>query len=190
MAKVEIDETELATYRQVFSAVRQGLANPKTRPKLLEVQAELTPEAVSPEVTFRSSLDELKTEVLSEIGKLREETAKDKADREERDSRSQLNARWAESQMAARTAGYTAEGLEKLERFMEEHGVADHRIAIPAFEKENPPAQPVSTGGQRWDFFGAKETRPPDLNALLEGNEDAFMSQAIGEALASVRNQR
>jgi hypothetical protein len=190
MAKVEIDETELATYRQVFTAVRQGLANPKTRTKLLEVQAELTPEATSPEITLWSSLGAFKTEILGELSKLREETTKEKTDREERDSRDRLNARWSESQAVARAAGYTPEGLEKLEKFMETHGVADHRIAIPAFERENPPPQPVTTGGQRWDFFGAKETRPPDLKALLEGDEDSFLAQAIPEALGSVRNQR
>ena len=31
MAKVEIDETDLRNYQQVFTAVRAGLANPKTR---------------------------------------------------------------------------------------------------------------------------------------------------------------
>jgi hypothetical protein len=190
MAKVEIDETELATYRQVFTAVRQGLANPKTRAKLLEVQAELTPEATSPEITLRSSLDAFKTEILGEFSKFREETVKEKTDREERDSRDRLNARWAESQNAARGEGYKGDALDALEKFMEEKGVADHRVAIPAFERLHPPAQPVTTGGQRWDFFGAKETRPPDLKALLEGDEDAFLAQAIPEALASVRNQR
>ena len=190
MAKVEIDETELRTYQQVFTAVRQGLQNPKTRAKLLEVQAELTPETASPEITLRSTLDTFKAELIGEIGKIREETAKEKADREERDTRTQLAARWSESQQAARAQGYTAEGLEKLEKFMEEHGVADHRIAIPAFEKENPPAQPLMNGGQRWDFFGAKETQPPDLKELLAGNEDAFLGPAIASALAQSRGQR
>jgi hypothetical protein len=190
MAEVKIDETELATYRQVFEAVRKGLANPKTRAKLLEVQAELTPEATSPEITLRSSIDAFKTEILGEFTKLREETAKEKTDREERESRDALTRRWDESRAAARGDGYKGESLDALEKFMEEKGVADHRVAIPAFERLHPPAQPVETGGQRWDFFGAKETRPPDLKALLEGDEDAFLAQAIPEALGSVRNQR
>jgi hypothetical protein len=190
MAKVEVDETEWRAYQQVYTAVQQGWKDPKVREKLLEAHALQHPEAAHPEITLRSSLDAFKTEILGEFSKFREETAKEKTDREERDSRDRLNARWTQSQSAARAAGYTPEGLEKLEKFMEAHGVADHRIAIPAFERENPPPEPVTTGGQRWDFFGAKETRPPDLNALLEGNEDAFLAQAIPEALAAVRNKR
>jgi hypothetical protein len=190
MAKVEIDETDLRNYQQVFTAVRAGLANPKTRAKLLEVQAELTPEAASPEISLRATLSEFKSELLDEIGKIREETQKEKADREAADERTRLNASWNESKAAAMAQGYTAEGMEKLEKFMELHGVADHRIAIPAFEKENPPAQPLASGGQRWDFFGSKETQPPDLKALLAGDEDAFLGPAITEALAQVRNQR
>lgn len=190
MAKVEIDETELRNYQQVFNAVRQGLANPKTREKLLEVQAELTPETASPEITLRTTLSEFKSELLGEIGKIREESAKERTDREESEQRTRLTARWNESRAAAAAQGYTAEGLEKLEKFMEEHGVADHRIAIPAFEKENPPAQPLMNGGQRWDFFGAKETQPPDIKALLSGDEDAFLGPAIADTLAQVRSQR
>jgi len=190
MGKIEIDETELRTYQQVYSAVRAGFANPKTRDKLLQVHAELNPDAPLPEIALKHSFDELKTELLSEFSKLREETAKEKADREEREQRSALSARWNESQTAARRDGYIGEGLEKLEKFMEEHGVADHRIAIPAFEKEHPLAQPLTTGGQRWDFFGAKETQPPDLKALLEGNEDAFLGPAITDTLNQIRTQR
>lgn len=190
MAKVEVDETELATYKQVFTAVRQGLANPKTRSKLLEVQAELTPEATAPEITLKSALDTFKGEILGEFQKLREETAKEKNDRDERESRAALQARWTQGRLAARDQGYTAEGLEKLEKFMEEEGIANHIHAIPAFEKINPPPAPVTTGGQRWDFFGAKETRPPDLNALLAGDDDVFLAHAIPEALNSVRGKR
>jgi hypothetical protein len=190
MPKVEIDETELKTYQQVFNAVRQGLNNPKTRTKLLEVQAELTPEAASPEVTINSTLSTFRTELLDELGKFREEVSKEKSEREERETRDRLGREWSEGQLIARGKGYTAEGLEKLEKFMETNGIASHRHAIPSFEAENPPPQPVSSGGQRWDFFGAKETRPPDLNALLAGDEEAFLGPAIADALNAVRGQR
>jgi hypothetical protein len=190
MPKVEIDETELKTYQQVFNAVRQGLSNPKTRTKLLEVQAELTPEAASPEVTLHSTLSTFRAELTEELGKFRDEVAKDKSDREERETRDRLGKQWAEGKALARSQGYTAEGLEKLEKFMEDNGIASHRHAIPSFEKENPPPQPVSTGGQRWDFFGSKESRPPDMEALLRGDEDAFLGPAIADALSAVRGQK
>lgn len=189
MAKVEIDETELRTYQQVFTAVRQGLENPKTRQKLLEVQAELTPGAVHPEISTRGALDEFKSEILGELGKFREDFTKEKAEREEREARERLSTKWTTSQAAARKQGYLGEGLEKLEAYMEQHGIADHEIAIPAFERANPPPTPVATGGQRFDFFGAKETRPPDLQALLAGDDDAFLATAIPAALAEARGQ-
>jgi|SRR5215831_10494138 len=190
MATVEVDETELATYKQVFTAVRQGLANPKTRGKLLEVQAELTPEAALPEVTLGKALGEFKSEILGELAKFREESAKDKEERRADEQRQRLTRQWEDGRATARTQGYTAEGLEQLEKFMEEEGIAKHANAIPAFERLNPPAQPVETGGSRWDFFGAKETQPPDIKALLEGNEDAFLGPAITSTLQQIRGQR
>jgi hypothetical protein len=189
MANVEVDETELSAYKQVYTAVRQGLANPKTRAKLLEVQAELTPQSTHPEITLRSALDEFKGEIMGEFTKLREETAAEKTARDERESRARLEERWNTGRTAAKQQGYTAEGLEKLEKFMEEEGIANHVHAIPAFEKVNPPPQPVTTGGQRWDFFGAKETRPPDMTALMDGNEDAFLGPAIEAALNQARQR-
>ena len=190
MPMVEVDETELKNYQAVFQAVRQGLANPKTRGKLLEVQAELTPEAAVPEVAFGRQLADFRTEIVGELQKFREESAKEKEERESRESRERLEKRWNEGRVAARGQGYTAEGLEQLEKFMEEEGIANHVHAIPAFERVNPPPKPVETGGSRWDFFGAKETQPPDLKALLEGNDEAFLGPAIADTLTQIRSQR
>ena len=186
MAKIEVDETELQTYQQVYNAVRAGLQNPKTRDRLLAINQEITGTA-HPEVSMRGQLDEFKAEIVGELGKFREEFSKKENDREETAQRKELEIRWSSSQADAQRQGYLGDGLQKLETFMEKHGIADHRIAIPAFEKENPPPRPLETGSQRFDFFGAKETRPPDLQALLEGNDDVFLATAIPAALAEVR---
>ena len=90
----------------------------------------------------------------------------------------------------ARAAGYTDEGLGELEKFMRQHGVADHEIAIPAFERANPPPEPIVSGNQSWNFLGSPGEAAPNLNMLYDGDEEGFLRQAVPAALVSVRNQR
>ena len=127
---------------------------------------------------------------------IRDELAKDRASREAeaterktQESTRALEQRWLSGRSKARESGYTDEGLEKLEKWMEERGVADHSIAMPAFERENPPPEPIMTGGQRWNFFD----EPKDdlsMKPLFEGNDDGFLGPAIATALRDVRNNR
>ncbi len=86
----------------------------------------------------------------------------------------------------AREAGYTDEGLRELEQFMQDNGVFDHTIAMPAFERANPPPEPIMTGSQRWNFTENPQSQP-DLKALFDGNEEAFLGVAIPAAIRHVR---
>jgi len=71
---------------------------------------------------------------------------------------------------------------------MQDNGVFDHAIAMPAFERANPPPEPVMTGSQRWNFTENPQSQP-DLKALFDGNEEAFLGVAIPAAIRDVRGR-
>ena len=188
---VEIDETELVNLRNLQRVADTISKNPKARALLQQAVEIATPDQAGPEIMLRREFNSRFDEFEKKWDE--REAARSKKEQEAEDAAklSALEARWAIGRKHTRDAGYTNEGLQALEKWMEDNGVADHRIAIPAFEKENPPPEPVNDGGSsRWDFFNSKDQENPDIKALMEGNEDRFMSAAIKQALAEARGRR
>jgi hypothetical protein len=190
MPNVEIDETELANLRRVAQIADVVGKHPKARGLLQQAVAIAAPDQVGPETRLRQEIDEKFEALTKELRADREARDKAAAEQVEKDRLRQLENQWATTRSEARKQGYTDEGLTQLETWMEKRGVADHTIAIPAFERENPPPPPVLTGGQSWNFFDQKTREDVDLKPLFDGNEDAFMNKAIAAALNDVRNQR
>ncbi len=158
---------------------------------LQQAVALAAPDQAGPEIRIRAEM----TEKLSGIEKMladdRAERAAEKAEREAAEARSKLEGRWVESRTKARDAGYTEEGLQQLEEFMEKNGVADHSLAIPAFERLHPPPEPVVSGGSRWNFF---DQATPNGDAVLKnfmdsGNDEAFLAATLPQALKDVRGR-
>ena len=188
MANVEIDETELAGLRRYAQLADKVAKHPDARKLMQQAALLAAPEEVGPEPRIRQEVTEGLDAIRAELKADRD--ARDKRDTEQAEAAriTRLNSQWAETRGQARAAGYTDEGLTQLEEWMEKRGVADHTIAMPAFERENPPPDPVMTGGQRWNFFD----QPKDdisLKPLFEGNEDAFLGPAINSALKDVRGR-
>ena len=190
MANVEIDETELAALRRYAQVADKMAKHPEAR-KLVQQAALLAdPDSVGPEPRIRAEIDERLGAFEKTMREDREAREKRDRDAEEKQATRALEQRWLSGRSKAREAGYTDEGLEKLEKWMEDHSVADHGIAIPAFERENPPPEPIITGGQKWNFFEPNTSGDVSLKPLFEGNEDAFLGPAIQSALSDVRNRR
>lgn len=187
---VEIDETELANLRRIASVADLVAKHPKARGMMQEAVRVAAPDQAGPETILRNEFSEGLNAIRDELKADREAREKAAAERAEADSIASLRSRWETGRGRARASGYTDEGLEKLEKFMEERGVADHEIAIPAFERANPPPEPVVSGNQSWNFLGSPGEAAPDLKMLFDGDEEGFLRQAVPTALASVRNQR
>jgi hypothetical protein len=119
-------------------------------------------------------------EAAAAVGKLSAEVAEIKEGR-------------AGGRALAREAGWTDEGLKSLEEWMEQKGVADHEIAIPAFERENPPAEPIASGSSHRAWL-AQPQRAADpaaeLKVLFDGDENAFLHRSIESALREIRSVR
>jgi hypothetical protein len=184
----EIDETQLAAFKNVDAFVRRGLANPKTRPLILNVQKELNPDTVIPEIDGNKPINDKIDALADRFEKFTTDLSTKAEEREKEAALAQLRARWSEGQTLARKKGYADEGLKKLESFMEEKGIASHEVAIPYFEKLNPPPVQAVSSGSRWDFFGQQPSDGPDLKMLYEGHDDQWLNQTVADTLNRVRN--
>jgi hypothetical protein len=193
MAVREIDELEYAELKRVEQVAKLIGGNPKAREMLQQAVALAAPEQAGPEIRIRQEV----TEKLSGIEKMladdRAERAKEKEERDASDQRHALETRWSQSRAKARDAGYTDEGLTELEAFMEKNGVADHELAIPAFERLHPPPEPVVSGGSRWNFFDQQAVNGDAvLKSFMDSggqNDEAFLGAMIPAALKEVRGR-
>jgi hypothetical protein len=190
MALIEIEETELANYRQLADSYNKALQHPKARPLLIDAIAEVNPQvANAPDRMLRQQIAERDSALTEQLAKFTAAFEEREAKREEREQRAALEHNLAEGRSVARRSGYTDDGLKALEEFKAEHGILDYEDAIAAYERRNPPPTPVATGGNRWDFLQVPEAEAPDLKPLLEGNDDAWLNKTITQTLREVRGQ-
>lgn len=187
----ELDELQYAEYQRVQRLVQQIGKNPKATKLLQEAVAEAAPEEVGPEIRIRNEVNER----LSGIEKL---IADDKAERAaERERQAADNAqrdlerRWGEGRAKVRAKGLMDDGLPKLEEFMEKNGIADHELALAAYEKLNPPPPPAMSGGSHWNFFDkpADEGGAALVDRLMKQDFEGFLGEAVPLAIAEVRGR-
>lgn len=189
MAKVEIEESELANLKRVNDVAVLIGKNPKARSMLQEAVALAAPEEAGPEHRIRSEFAEALSGIQAELAKDREERAKEKQEREAESARRDLEGRWLAGKKLLRDAGYTDEGIAAVEQLMEQRGIADHEAARALHERLNPPAEPAVTGGSRWNFFdrGAEAANDAAFKALMDGDDETFLATAIPAALKEAR---
>jgi hypothetical protein len=178
----ELDDATYAQVANLDAFVRRGLANPKTRRKLLEVQKTLNPDIAIPEL---DESDPLRTEIAN----LRGEIEQDRSQRMENERLGELRSKWNAGKAFARKRGFTDASLEKLEAFMEQEGIMTHQAAIPYYQELNPPPVPAQGSGSRWDFFGPEqEEGGVDMKLLYEGKDDEFLDKTVRDTLSKVRS--
>lgn len=191
MSQIEIDETEYKNLQGIAGLMQKMLANPKTRSKIQEAHKLINPDAVIPEIDAVKPVFDKLDAMTAELSEVKKSLAEEKATAKEEKQRAALEASWEKSRAKAIQAGYTAEGVESLEKYMVEKGVVDHEVAMPAFERLNPPQKMIDQGDGRFNAF--TDLIPADdkdeVNLLLNGNDTAFLNKRIGETLKSVRGR-
>lgn len=186
---VEIDERELATYKQVYGFVTTALNNPKTRRKILEADKTLNPEKAIPELDESNPLhDELKA-LREDIAKEREERRAVEEAKKTEDSKAEWDRQWSRGQQKLRDLRVSDEAIQQIETLMHDRNIVDHEAGLALFEKMHPPAPPVMSGSSRFGWFdGAdREDGPPDVKMLLDQDYDGFLGQAIDKARSDFR---
>lgn len=187
----EIDETELANLRKMADIATRVSNHPEGRKLLQEAVAVAIPEEAGPEIRIRKEMDEKFNSLQKTMQEFIEAQTKQREEAAAESAKTRLANQWAEGRKWAGDAGYTKEGLEKLEEFMEREGIASHKHAAKAFDAENPAPPPPITANHG---FGWKDQNSEDVNAaavkaLWDGDEDSFLNTMIPQAIAEVRGR-
>lgn len=188
MAKVEIDENQLAGLQKTAQIVQQMLSHPKARPLLQQAEKAFNPNLAIPEIDAQAP-------ILSEIEKVnkrldeQEKAAREREEKAAKESAERtLRDTWGKGRGKLKSTGYTDEGIDKIEKLMEERGIADHDAAAALYDRLNPPAEPVASVQHRFNPFESRgDDEAKAMKMLLEGNEEGFLGSMIPQALADVR---
>lgn len=190
MAKIEVEESEFQNLQRVATVATAIGKDPERRRRLQELAAEAMPDEAGDLPIIRREIATFQQTIRDELKADREARAKKEDEEAATRATRDLEQKWVSGRSRLREDGYTDEGLEKLEGWMEKHGVADHKIAAAAYERENPPPPPVETGGSSWNFFDQRDNPESGLEMLLKGDDEAFLRKQIDTSLKEVRGQR
>lgn len=188
---VEIDETQLIAQQNVVALVNKALANPKTRSAMQKIAREVNPDASVPEL-------DAKEEVLSVVEQeraarlaLEKRLDDEKAEREAEKQANAFKAQWDSKKDRLRAEGWLDEGIEKVEAFAQERGIADLEAAAAYYEKLNPPADPVMPSGiGGFDVFNPESHDTDEMKKLIEsrGDDSMTLNAMVNKALGDVRS--
>ena len=191
MPMVEIDEAELIAQRHATEALQKMLGHSEARALVLKAQKLVNPDIAIPEIDAAAPVLEEVKALKEQIETDKKDAAEAKAKEEEESKLAKITSQWKGGRKKAEEAGYTEEGLVQLESYMEAHGIADHEIAMPSFEKKNPLPEPAETGSTPWQALGPNTEDAPDLKPLFEsaGQSESWLRDATDKALKESRGQ-
>jgi hypothetical protein len=189
VAKVEIEESELANLKRVNDAAVAIGKIPSARAKLQAALAEALPDQAGPEHHLRSEFTEAIGGVSKKIDEFLEGQKQERSEREADAAKRALENRWLEGRAKLRADGVTQEGVEAVEKLMEDEGIPSHEAARLLYERRNPPPEPAVTGGSRWNFFdrSAEAANDTAFKALMDGDDETWLAHSIPAALKEAR---
>lgn len=192
MAVREVEESEFLSAKAVLQSVNEMLANPEARERLLQARKIANPNAIIPELDTKSAI----SAELSEFKRMREEEkaerAREKQEAEENKRISEFTNGWEKQKNKLRDNGWREEGIEAVEAFAQENGIGNLQIAADAWEKRNPPAEPVQPNGfGSWGFFDQPAQDDTFVKTMLEsqGENEGALDAEIRATLKDFRNQ-
>jgi hypothetical protein len=191
MPLVEVDDRELSDYKRLTAFLQSATTNSKTRRKLLEIQKELNPNQAIPELDAAAPLNDELAQVKSSLAAMSKLMADDKAAREQEKQLAQLSRQWEKGRTLLRKQGYVEEGIDAVEKFMEQRGIADHEVGMAAFERLQPPETPVApVSGNRFDVFAPRVGDDAHMKALFANpNDRGALNGLIADSLRAVRGR-
>jgi hypothetical protein len=194
MARIEVEESDLAQFHKIRDTLAKINADPEGKKLLQRAHKKIDPHAITPDIDEEEQKLALKTELEKKIEELEAKYRTDKEEADKEKSLSSLNAKFEAGRKALKDQRYTDEGIEAVEKFMNERGIPDHLVAAAYLEKQNPPQEimsPRAFGG--FNFLEQpKDGEDKFLKALLDSkgeNDGAVLSAAI-DAVGELRSTR
>ncbi len=190
MPTVEIDEIELRNLNTIKNTVDTIIRHPKARKLVEQARKIVDPNAVTPALDAEAEQNAPLTELSKTVSDLRKQIEDDKAEREKNAKLSSISNTINEEKAALRRAGWTDDGLKKVDEIMEKKGILSPLDAATIYERDNPPALPATPSGSgNWNFIGSVGEGEADLKKLIEtrGESSSLIDKMAREALNEVR---
>lgn len=207
MAKVEIEEADLLNMRHVAGVVEQVMAVPEARSQFLRLAKTANPKLSIPEVDAATPvlaemkaqgskmdefIEEQKQYAAAQQTKMDEFLAAQAEDRRKAEEDKKIQAfqtTWDQQAAKLRRDGWRQSGIEQVQKFAEDNGIANLEIAADAFERRNPQPGPVESR-PGWNMFNTgpqpEDTFVPD-QMKAQGNDDSRLDREIQATLAEIR---
>lgn len=192
MAKIEVDETEVAASQQLTRLFADVLNNPEARKKFLEAKKVARPNEPIPEIDAAKPVVDMVSGVEKKLDEFLAAQRKEKEEENSAKRVAEFTASWDRSKAKLKAEeGWLDDGLEKVESFAKDRGIPDFEAAAALWLKQNPPPSPTEPSGYgRWDMFNAPSEGESDyMKKLLEtrGESEAVVNNEIKAALAEIR---
>lgn len=190
MAKIEIEDTELAALQRVHKVAETMLANPKTRTEFLKLQKVITPDAVIPELDATANVMTAVKGVEEKLNGLMKSLDDDQQKRAEDSRTRELAARVTAGQDYLVKAGYNAEGVAKIEALMLSESIGSYAAGLALFERLNPPARPSEGSTSRWGDMSGNDVQTDDYKELWDsqGRSENWLQNSIENVRKDFRN--
>ncbi len=190
MATIEIDEAEFTSLKKVRDTVAKIATTPEAKRLLQKAHKLVDPNALTPDLDADEAKSKEQTEWQKKFEELQTSIQADKEKRESDANLAALNTKFEAGRKRLREQRYTQEGIEAVEKFMQERGIPDHEIAAAYLEKQNPPQEVMNP--RAFGSFNFVEPPKDDdtfLKALLDskGDDDSAVLKAAVEAVGDLR---
>ena len=140
MSLIEVDEDEIRTASAAKALLDKFSTDPRTRAKLLGLVKDLNPNAVIPELDQPA---EMRRELSGATSALEEKLARLEKELETRDKHAEVHGLLERERNKLRKAGWDDEGIDTIEKTMQERGFVDYEAAAALVEKAQRKAEPV-----------------------------------------------
>jgi hypothetical protein len=189
--KVEISAADLKVLQAAYNTLNGLWTNPKHGLAIKRMVKDVKPDTSIPELDIaeryaeplRKDLDDSK----AEMAKLREEMAKDK---KERDEKEQLRGVYAKIDDVVKKRGLTDEGKAGLIKTMQDRQIADPEAAALVYLDSIPKPQPQVKGQaylpQSMNMYGMDDGKESEFAAFWENPvkaQDNMIAKIINEGL-------
>lgn len=192
MAMKEVDELELGKLTHIRDTIAKINQTPEGKLLLQKAHRQVDPNAIAPDLDEEEKKGKLKSELQKELDELKASIQADKEKAASDANMATLNAKFEAGRQKLRDRRYTPEGIERVEKIMQERGITDHEIVADHLERQNPPQEVLSP--RAFGSFNFVEPPKDDdkfLKALLDskGDDDNAVLQAAADAINEVRGQ-
>lgn len=143
--------------------------NPKTRTKALELIKELHPNLSVPEVDVPKHASAVVDAKFKELNDKLEALSKERDEDKGKKNAKSIDDLIDTGRKQLKKDGYTQEGIENIEKLMQDRGLTDYEAAASLFDRLNPPEESVTSS-----IVSAK-----DWGGIVENTEDNPWADAV-----------